>query len=498
MDLEYYFFDFKCATIAHNAETTTENTKNTTTSKDDYISDKNGDYRERTDPIKNMSHFPVDFDRNPRNLEYLLPPYFPVRNFSHFHVGYLFDVSEFAQHLNHIFKQNQSVSPATTEEFLKERFIPPNEKYSKKIYEKSQKINKRHNSAFNFKDENFIKTKKYKDEISKEIHPTLIDAKNIPFMMIRRNNNHIASRRKIQETRIKDGIYGKTVESFNHSHYMINTNLSLLTENFSNFLSSQPSENGLSFENFSNIKQKAKVEKNKAKNRRLKKKFDRGTMNNNPEIQSNARKDAKRLKKGKKGRKKAKAKNEKVIEKGQLVKKNLVSMRRKQSGESWEADDPKPTQKRFHFLSGSNTISEQKINEKESSWFHGIVSTNDKTFANNGDIRFYRGEIASNKPTKENYKSNQPSSVHQLNELSDKNAKKIKIHEMVRNDLNNVAFKSQMARNSSENYKLKKNRQRWKSTEDEQSNQQAKFKNREEVKIFICYNKDYKWKPYRL
>lgn len=69
---------------------------------------------------------------------------------------------------------------------------------------------------------------------------------------------------------------------------------------------------------------------------------------------------------------------------------------------------------------------------------------------------------------------------------------------MVRNDLNNVAFKSQMARNSSENYKLKKNRQRWKSTEDEQSNQQAKFKNREEVKIFICYNKDYKWKPYRL
>lgn len=81
--------------------------------------------------------------------------------------------------------------------------------------------------------------------------------------------------------------------------------------------------------------------------------------------------------------------NSKISDAKRFNKVPSTGRHRKVSGESWEADEPKPTQKRFHFLSGSNGFTSKSRNASRSSWIDGVMDPRDKNFSNKGEIRFY-------------------------------------------------------------------------------------------------------------
>lgn len=80
----------------------------------------------------------------------------------------------------------------------------------------------------------------------------------------------------------------------------------------------------------------------------------------------------------------------------------------KWSGESWEADQPKPTQKRYHFLSGGSAFPriQQNSSAPRTSWIDGVIDPKDENFSNKGQIRFYPGKVAHklSKKRRKNYK----------------------------------------------------------------------------------------------
>ncbi|VDK29488.1 unnamed protein product [Gongylonema pulchrum] len=89
----------------------------------------------------------------------------------------------------------------------------------------------------------------------------------------------------------------------------------------------------------------------------------------------------------------------------------------KWSGESWEADEPKPTQKRFHFLSGGSAFSASRRNKTapRTSWIDGVIDPEDKNFSNKGQIRFYPGRLAQKLPKKRRKNSSRRAKISPRN-----------------------------------------------------------------------------------